>query len=96
MLVGFGFATGHPALGMAAACSAVLVAYVRAQAVAAGAGQDYCGPMAKPERMQIMALACLLMGLVPMAWRTGFWGPVTNAINGPYHHYGWFHPSALL
>lgn len=96
MLVGFGIATGHPTLGTSAACAAVLVAYVRAQAAAAGAGQDYCGPMAKPARMQIVALACVLMAVVPMAWRATFWGPQAYAINGPYHQFGWFYPQAVL
>lgn len=65
MFVGLGAAGGAWALGWATACAAVLVAYVRAQAAAAGAGQDYGGPMAKPLRMHLVALGCLFMALKP-------------------------------
>lgn len=66
MLAGLGYAVGSsPTLGWAAAAVAVLVAYVRAQAAASGAGQDYCGPMAKPVRMQLVALTCLFYATLP-------------------------------
>ena len=96
MLAGFGYAIGRPGLGWAAACAAVLVAYVRAQAAAAGAGQDYVGPMAKPVRMQLVAVGCLLQALIPYAWRPTFWGPVTNMIHGPVHAYSWLHLPFIL
>ncbi len=66
MLVGLGGAvTGSVTLGWAAAVVAVGVAYVRAQAAAAGAGQDYGGPMAKPARMQWWLMAGLHAVVVP-------------------------------
>jgi phosphatidylglycerophosphate synthase len=66
MLAGLGYAAGStPTLGWMAAAAAVLVAYVRAQAAASGAGQDYCGPMAKPVRMQLVAIACLVYAIGP-------------------------------
>ena len=69
MLVGLGYAvTAEPTLGWAAAVAAVGVAYVRAQVAAAGAGQDYGGPMAKPMRMQICAVAGLWYTFTPGAW----------------------------
>jgi phosphatidylglycerophosphate synthase len=47
-------------LGWAAALLAVLTAYVRALGAQAGASQQFCGPMAKQQRMFVMTLACLL------------------------------------
>lgn len=82
MLVGFGVAAGSVELGVAAACTAVMVAYVRAQAAAAGAGQDYCGPMAKPVRMQAVAIACVCMVVMPQDWLKSFWGEAANPIKG--------------
>jgi len=46
-------------LGWAAALLAVMTAYVRALAGSAGAAQDFSGPMAKQQRMQLMVVACL-------------------------------------
>ena len=50
-------------LGWAAAMLAVLTAYVRVLGGAAGASQQYCGPMAKSHRMGVMGAACLLAAL---------------------------------
>jgi hypothetical protein len=47
-------------LGWGAALLAVLTAYVRALAGAAGVAQPFCGPMAKQQRMVVIALACVL------------------------------------
>lgn len=46
-------------LGWAAATLAVIVAYVRALGGVAGASQQFCGPMAKQQRMFILTLACV-------------------------------------
>ena len=81
MLIGFGAAVGEPALGCGAACGAVAVAYVRAQAATAGAGQDYVGPMAKPTRMQLIAVACVFLAFAPTHWHSGFWGTFVE----PHH-----------
>jgi phosphatidylglycerophosphate synthase len=55
ILIGAGYAIGGDAiLGFAAACVALFTAYVRAMGKAAGAPQEYCGPMAKPQRMALM------------------------------------------
>lgn len=68
IFVGMGYATGgDPVLGCAAALAAVFTAYVRAQAKAAGAPNDFGGPMAKPQRMFVVTLAALYCGLTP-AW----------------------------
>jgi phosphatidylglycerophosphate synthase len=68
-LIGAGYALGgEPALGWSAALMATLVSYARIQCRVAGAPMDYCGPMAKPMRMIIVALAALWMAAAPAAW----------------------------
>jgi phosphatidylglycerophosphate synthase len=46
-------------LGWLAALLAALTAYVRVLGAAAGAIQQFCGPMAKTHRMVLMGLACV-------------------------------------
>ena len=73
-LIGLGYAAGSdPLAGLAAACVAVFVAYVRVQARVAGAPMDFCGPQAKPHRMFVATLAALWAGLAPAAWQPA-WG----------------------
>jgi phosphatidylglycerophosphate synthase len=49
ILVGAGYSIGgHVELGYVAACGALFTAYVRAMGKAAGATQEYCGPMVAP------------------------------------------------
>jgi phosphatidylglycerophosphate synthase len=70
MFVGAGYAMGsHPTLGYIAACLALFVAYLRAQGRVAGAHQEYCGPLGKPQRVFLMTLTSLLCGLVPATWQ---------------------------
>lgn len=62
ILVAAGYASGGtygPLLGWSAALLAVLTAYVRTLGAAAGAGQEFCGPMAKQQRMFLVTLASL-------------------------------------
>jgi phosphatidylglycerophosphate synthase len=56
-------------LGWAAAVLAVTTAYVRALGASMGAGQHFIGPMAKPQRMAAMTVACLVGALAPL-WPT--------------------------
>ncbi len=66
-------------LGWAAGALAVAVAYVRALGGQLGAAQQFCGPMAKPQRMATLTVACLtagaetLLGWPPrtMTWALG-------------------------
>lgn len=75
ILAGAGYAAGGDVvLGFSAACAALFTAYVRAQAIAAGAPNDFCGPMAKPHRMAVVTAAALYMAAAPAAWRL-HWGP---------------------
>ncbi len=69
ILVGAGFAAGGaPWLGWLAAIMALLVAYMRALGVAAGAGQAFEGPMAKPHRMFALTIVCLYGAAAPNSW----------------------------
>jgi phosphatidylglycerophosphate synthase len=73
-LIGAGFAAGgNPMLGALAACAAVLVAYVRAEGKVAGAHQEFCGPMAKPQRMFLVTLGALASAAAPSDWRVMTW-----------------------
>lgn len=71
ILIGAGYAqlgaSWVPLLGWAAALLAVLTAYIRALSVAAGAGQDFCGPMAKPHRMAVLTGGLLLAAGLDLA-----------------------------
>ena len=70
ILVGLGYAAGGSVvMGMAAAVAAVFTAYVRVQSVVAGAPQDFCGPMAKPQRMFVVTLVALWCGVTPTGWQ---------------------------
>lgn len=65
-LIGAGYAFGGSGeLGYLAACLALFLAYLRAEGKVAGAHQEYCGPMAKQQRMAALTLACLAAALVP-------------------------------
>jgi len=59
VLVGFGYAAGGSAvLGFAAALAAMLTAYVRAVGRGLGRSQEFCGPMAKQQRMAVIIAVC--------------------------------------
>jgi phosphatidylglycerophosphate synthase len=70
-LIGLGYAAhSSPELGLLAALTAVLTAYVRTLGRALGTGQDFRGPMAKPHRMFLVTLTCLFHAASPAAWWT--------------------------
>ena len=70
ILIGAGFAAGAlPAIGFVAACLAVFTAYVRAAGKAAGAHQEFGGPMAKPQRMFLVTCGALYAGIAPQDWQ---------------------------
>lgn len=69
-LIGAGYAWGgEPALGYLAACLALFTAYVRVMGKAAGTTQEFCGPMAKQQRMFLLTLLAVLSGLLPASWQ---------------------------
>jgi phosphatidylglycerophosphate synthase len=74
--IGAGYAAGSlPELGYVAACAALFTAYVRAEGKVAGAPQEFCGPMAKPQRMFVLTVAAVYCGLAPKAWQPALAGP---------------------
>ena len=73
IFIGAGLATGGRLdLGLAASLVAVFVAYVRAIGTSVSAGQVFLGPMAKPQRMALMTLTCLLMACLPPSWQWNY------------------------
>ena len=65
-LAGAGYAAGgSPLLGFVAALLAVITAYVRALGASLGAGQDFSGPGAKPNRMAVCTVGAVLVALIP-------------------------------
>ncbi len=75
-LIGAGYAAGGDVtLGYLAACVALFTAYIRAMGKAAGAAQEFCGPMAKQQRMFLVTLIAVYSGLAPEAWRP-HWQPL--------------------
>lgn len=75
MLIGLGYAAGSsPTAGYLAALAAVFTAYVRAMSNVAGSPQDYCGPMAKPQRVFVVTLCAAYLALVPEAWQPDWHG----------------------
>ena len=70
LLIGLGYAHGgHIVLGFTAALLAVFTAYVRAMGKVAAGRQEFCGPMAKPQRMFVVTTTALWCGLAPTAWQ---------------------------
>lgn len=62
-LIAAGYGAGLPALGWLATLLAALTAYLRLLGASLGQPQDFRGPMAKPQRMATLTLACLLLPL---------------------------------
>lgn len=70
IFIGAGYAAGGmPELGYLAALAALFTAYIRAEGKVAGAHQEFCGPMAKPQRMALLSVAALYAGLAPASWQ---------------------------
>jgi phosphatidylglycerophosphate synthase len=70
ILIGLGYSFGGDViLGYVAALTAVFIAYVRAMATSIGAPNDFCGPMAKPQRMAIVTVLALYLAFSPETWR---------------------------
>ena len=66
--IGLGYAAGSDVtLGFTATGLAIFVAYVRAMGKVAGAHQEFCGPMAKPQRMAATTITALICAFLPRA-----------------------------
>lgn len=69
ILIGFGYAVGGDVtMGYIAALLATMTAYIRAAGKAAGAPSQFCGPMAKQQRMAIVIATSLLCAMLPAMW----------------------------
>jgi len=78
-LVALGYACGMPWLGWLAALLAALTAYVRATGGALGLAQDFRGPMAKPHRMAVLTVGCLV-GAAEIEWNGTRWTLLAAAV----------------
>lgn len=67
LIVALGYAAMHPWLGWLGALLAALTAYVRVFGGSSGLAQDFRGPMAKPHRMAVLTVACLV-GAAEWRW----------------------------
>jgi phosphatidylglycerophosphate synthase len=67
-LVALGMAAGIAWLGWLAALAAAITAYIRVLGGSLGLPQDFRGPQAKPHRMAVMTVACLL-AVIEWYWR---------------------------
>ena len=65
VLMGLGVAAGSLALGIGAALAAMLTAYIRTTAKAAGAPMDFAGPMAKQHRMALATGLAVWCAVIP-------------------------------
>ncbi len=75
ILVGLGFGIGLPGLGWAGAAMAIATAYMRELGRATTGENDFCGPMAKPQRMALLTGAALLAAFwnAPMILPLALW-----------------------
>ncbi len=70
ILIGLGYAPySHVLLGYGAALAAMMTAYVRAVGKGAGAPSEFCGPMAKQQRMFLVTMTCLFGACTPISWQ---------------------------
>jgi phosphatidylglycerophosphate synthase len=70
ILIGLGYAPGgHALLGFGAALAAMMTAYVRAVGKGAGTPNEFCGPMAKQQRMFLVTMTCLFCAFTPLLWQ---------------------------
>ena len=70
VMIGLGYsASGNIAAGYVAGMVSIFVAYIRATGKSIGAPNDFCGPMAKPQRMALATALAVYMAFSPASWR---------------------------
>jgi len=70
VLIGLGYSVGGGiVLGYVAALTTIFVAYVGALATSISTPNDFCGPMAKPQRMALVTALALYLAFSPETWR---------------------------
>lgn len=67
-IVALGYAIGAPWLGWFGALAAAVTAYIRVLGGSLGLPQDFRGPMAKPQRMAVLTVACVLGAIERWVW----------------------------
>jgi phosphatidylglycerophosphate synthase len=67
-IVALGYAIGMPWLGWAGALAAAITAYIRVLGGSFGLPQDFRGPMAKPHRMAVLTVGCVLGAIEQPVW----------------------------
>lgn len=73
IIVGAGYAFGGwETMSYVAALAAMLTAYVRAVGKGAGSRQEFCGPLAKQQRMFLLIATALFLALTPRGWHPRF------------------------
>jgi phosphatidylglycerophosphate synthase len=69
-IVSLGYAIGVPWLGWAGALVAAITAYIRVLGGSLGLAQDFRGPLAKPHRMAVLTVACVLGAIEQLIWES--------------------------
>lgn len=69
-IVALGYAVGKPWLGWFGALAAAVTAYIRVLGGSLGLAQDFRGPQAKPHRMAVLTLGCLIGAVELWYWQT--------------------------
>lgn len=67
-IVSLGYGIGVPWLGWVGALAAAITAYIRVLGGSLGLAQDFRGPMAKPHRMAVLTVACVLGAIEQRVW----------------------------
>jgi phosphatidylglycerophosphate synthase len=74
LIVALGYAVDAPWLGWFGALAAAITAYIRVLGGSFGLEQDFRGPLAKPHRMAVLTVGCLLAAL------EGAWSDSNSAL----------------
>ena len=70
VLCGVGWAADSLALGLAASLAAMATAYIRVLGRSMGQGSDFCGPMAKQQRMALVTALGVACAVLPRSLTT--------------------------
>jgi phosphatidylglycerophosphate synthase len=71
-IVAAGYSVHWPWLGWCGALLAALTAYIRALGGSLGLAQDFRGPMAKPHRMAVLTIGCIVGAGESARWGTQY------------------------
>jgi phosphatidylglycerophosphate synthase len=71
-IVALGYAVDLAWLGWFGALAAAVTAYIRVLGGSLGLPQDFRGPQAKPHRMAVMTVGCLIGAIEIVIWQTQY------------------------